>query len=202
LGNRIIWGTTSERIGAVIDKAKIEQAVVHIIESINEDPKREGLLDTPRRIADMYAEVFSGIDRDPKEELKTGFDEGHHEMVILKDIAFYSMCEHHFLPFYGLVHVGYIPSGRVVGASKMARVVDILAKRPQLQERLTSQIADTIVEALQPQGVAVVIQAEHLCMTMRGVKKPDSKIVTSATRGLFRKSSATRSEFLSLIRDK
>jgi len=186
----------------VTDKAKIAQAVASIIKAIGEDPKREGLLDTPRRIADMYADVFSGIHRDPKEELKIGFDEGHHEMVILKDITFYSMCEHHFLPFYGLVHIGYIPSGRVVGASKMARVVDILAKRPQLQERLTSQVADTVVEALQPQGVAVVIEAEHLCMTMRGVKKPDSKIVTSAMRGLFRRSAPTRSEFLSLIQGK
>ncbi len=186
----------------MIDKAKIEQAMASIIEDITEDPKREGLVDTPRRIAEMYTEVFDGIHRDPKEELQVGFEEGHHEMVIFKDIPFYSMCEHHFLPFYGLVHIGYVPSGRVVGASKMGRVVEILAKRPQLQERLTTQIADTIVEVLQPQGVAVVIQAEHLCMTMRGVKKPGSNIVTSATRGLFRRSPPTRSEFLSLIQGK
>jgi GTP cyclohydrolase I len=150
----------------------------------------------------MYAEIFDGSFQDPKEELRVGFEEGHHEMVIFKDIPFYSMCEHHFLPFYGMVHIGYIPSGWVVGASKMGRVVEILAKRPQLQERLTSMIADTIVEVLQPQGVAVVIQAEHLCMTMRGIKKPGSNIVTSATRGLFRKRPATRAEFLSLVQNK
>ena len=186
----------------MIDKTKIEQAVAAIIEAICEDPKREGLVSTPRRIAEMYDEVFAGISQDPKEELKVGFEEEHHEMVILKDIPFYSMCEHHFLPFYGSVHIGYIPSGRVVGASKMGRVVEILAKRPQLQERLTTQIADTIVEVLQPQGVAVVVQAEHLCMNMRGVRKPGSNIITSATRGLFRRSPLTRSEFLSLVQGK
>ena len=186
----------------MIDKTKIEQAVASIIEAIGEDPKREGLVGTPRRIAEMYAEVFAGIYQDPKGELQVGFEEEHHEMVILKNIPFYSMCEHHFLPFYGSVHIGYIPSGRVVGASKMGRVVEILAKRPQLQERLTTQIADIIVEVLQPQGVAVVVQAEHLCMNMRGVKKPGSNIVTSATRGLFRRSPLTRSEFLSLVQGK
>ena len=186
----------------MINKAKIEKAVAAIIEAIGEDPKREGLVGTPRRIAEMYAEVFAGIYEDPKEELRVGFEEGHQEMVILKDIPFYSMCEHHFLPFHGLAHVGYIPNGRVVGASKIGRVVEILAKRPQLQERLTTQIANTIVAALEPKGVAVVIQAEHLCMTMRGVKKPGSNIVTSAMRGLFQKSPLTRSEFLSLVQSK
>jgi len=186
----------------MIDKAKIEKAVAYIIEAIGEDPKREGLVGTPRRIAEMYAEVFGGIYEDPKEELRVGFEEGHQEMVILKDIPFYSMCEHHFLPFYGLAHVGYIPNGRVVGASKIGRVIEILAKRPQLQERLTTQIANTMVEVLEPKGVAVVIQAEHLCMTMRGVKKPGSNIVTSAMRGLFQKSPLTRSEFLSLVQSK
>ncbi len=183
----------------MINKAKIEKAVAVIIEAIGENPKREGLIGTPKRIAEMYAEVFGGIDEDPGEELRVGFEEGHQEMVILKDIPFYSMCEHHFLPFHGLAHVGYIPNGRVVGASKIGRVVEILARRPQLQERLTSQIANTIVSALQPKGVAVVIQAEHLCMTMRGVKKPGSNIVTSAMRGLFQKNPVTRSEFLSLV---
>ena len=183
----------------MIDKAKIEKAVASIIEAIGEDPKREGMVGTPRRIAEMYAEVFAGIYEDPKEELRVGFEEGHQEMVILKDIPFYSMCEHHFLPFHGLAHVGYIPSGRVVGASKIGRVVEILAKRPQLQERLTTQIANTIVSVLEPKGVAVVIQAEHLCMTMRGVKKPGSNIITSAMRGLFQKNPLTRSEFLSLV---
>ena len=186
----------------MINKSKIEKAVASIIEAIGEDPKREGLVGTPRRIAEMYAEVFSGIYEDPREELRIGFEEGHREMVILKDIAFYSMCEHHFLPFHGLAHVGYIPNGRVVGASKIGRVIEILAKRPQLQERLTTQIANTMVEVLEPKGVAVVIQAEHLCMTMRGVKKPGSNIVTSAMRGLFQKSPLTRSEFLSLVQSK
>ncbi len=186
----------------MINKEKIEKAAAAIVEAIGENSKREGLIDTPRRIAEMYAEVFSGICRDPREELQVGFEEGHHEMVIFKDIPFYSMCEHHFLPFHGKVHIGYVPSGRVVGASKMGRVVEILARRPQLQERLTTQIADTIVEVLQPQGVAVVVQAEHLCMTMRGIKQPGSNLVTSATRGLFRRSPLTRSEFLSLVHGK
>jgi GTP cyclohydrolase IA len=189
----------SRRKNTTIDRAKIEKAVASIIEAIGEDPKREGLVGTPRRIAEMYAEVFGGIYEDPGEELRVGFEEGHQEMVILKDIPFYSMCEHHFLPFHGLAHVGYIPSGRVVGASKIGRVVEILARRPQLQERLTTQIANTIVSVLEPKGVAVIIQAEHLCMTMRGVKKPGSNIVTSAMRGLFQKNPLTRSEFLSLV---
>jgi len=188
----------------MVDKAKIEQAVVSIIEAIGEDPKREGLEDTPRRVAEMYAELFSGLTEDPKKELNVGFEEGHREMVLIKDIPFYSMCEHHLLPFYGVVHVGYIPntSGRVVGASKLARVVEIVARRPQLQERMTTQIAEAISEAVRPDGVAVVIQAEHLCMTMRGIKKPGSNIITSANRGLFRSKAATRAEFLSLIQVK
>ena len=184
----------------MIDQDKIKRAVHDILIAIGEDPSREGIKETPRRIAEMYAEVFSGMKEDPREVLSVGFEEGHNEMVILKDIPFYSMCEHHLLPFYGMAHIGYIPKGRVVGASKLGRVVEILAKRPQLQERLTTQIADTIVEALQPQGVAVVIEAEHLCMTMRGVKKPGSNIVTSAMRGSFRTRAVTRAEFLSLIK--
>lgn len=183
----------------MVNERKIEEAVLSIIEAIGEDPKREGMVGTPRRIAEMYSELFMGIDRDPREELMVGFEEGHHEMVILKDIPFYSMCEHHLLPFYGVVHIGYIPKGRVVGASKLARVVEILSRRPQIQERLTTQIAETIVEAIEPDGVAVVVQAEHMCMTIRGVKKPGSNIITSATRGLFRTKAATRSEFLSLV---
>jgi GTP cyclohydrolase I len=185
----------------VVDKPKIEAAVLSIIKAIGEDPEREGLRDTPSRIADMYTELFSGLNMDAKAELTVGFEVGHREMVILRDIPFYSMCEHHFLPFYGVAHVGYIPSeeGRVVGVSKLARVVEIFAKRLQLQERMTSQIADAICEALQPDGVAVVIQAEHLCMTMRGIKKPGSNVITSATRGLFRSRAATRAEFLSLV---
>ena len=185
----------------VVDLAKIEQAVVSLIKAVGDDPNREGLIGTPRRIAEMYAEIFNGMGKDPKQELVVGFEEGHREMVVIKDIPFYSMCEHHLLPFYGVAHVGYIPNanGRVVGASKLARVVEIVAHRPQLQERMTTQIAEAIVEAVQPDGVAVVIRAEHLCMTMRGIKKPGSNIVTSANRGLFRTSAATRAEFLSLV---
>ncbi len=185
----------------MIDQRRIEQAILSIIEAVGENPKREGLSGTPKRIAEMYEEIFSGMNSDPKAELTVGFEEGHREMVIVKDIPFYSLCEHHFLPFYGIVHVGYIPNkeGRVVGASKLARVVEILSKRLQLQERLTTQIADTIMEALNPDGVAVVIQAEHLCMTMRGIKKPGSNLVTSANRGTFRTKAVTRAEFLSLI---
>jgi len=186
----------------VIDQRKIEQAVLSIIEAIGEDPKREGLVDTPKRIAEMYGELFMGMGVDPKSELTVSYEEGHREMVILRDIPFYSMCEHHLLPFYGVVHIGYIPRGNIVGVSKLARVVETLSRRPQLQERLTTQIAETILEALQPDGVAVVIEAEHMCMTIRGVKKPGTNIVTSATRGLFRTRSATRAEFLSLVRGK
>jgi len=187
-----------------LDQSKIEQAIAAIIEAIGENPKREGLVSTPQRIAEMYADLFSGIDKDPKEELAVGFEEGHREMVILKDIPFYSMCEHHLLPFFGVAHVGYVPNenGKVVGASKIARVVEIIARRPQLQERMTTQIAEAILKALNPQGVAVVIQAEHLCMTMRGIKKPGTNVVTSANRGLFRQKAATRAEFLSLIQGK
>ena len=184
-----------------MDGDAIEKAVVQMIKAFGEDPAREGLKDTPRRIAEMYKEIFAGLALDPVEELMVGFEEGHREMVILKDIPFYSMCEHHFLPFYGVVHAGYIPNGRVVGISKIVRVVEIFAKRPQLQERLTTQIAETINSALKPRGVAVVIRAEHLCMTMRGIKKPGTNIMTSAMRGQFQESEATRSEFLSLIRD-
>lgn len=188
----------------MVDITKIETAVSAIIEAIGDDPRREGLQGTPKRIADMYTELFAGLDMDAKAELTVGFEVGHREMVILRDIPFYSMCEHHLLPFYGVAHVGYIPNkeGRVVGVSKLARVVEIFAKRLQLQERMTSQIADAIVEVLQPDGVAVVVQAEHLCMTMRGIKKPGSNVVTSATRGLFRTRAATRAEFLVLVQGK
>lgn len=189
------------RLGVIgMDKPAIERAVRMIIEAIGEDPEREGLLDTPRRIADMYAELFSGLREDPLELLTVGFDEeNHREMVIVKDIPFYSLCEHHFLPFHGVAHVGYIPDGRIVGISKLARLVEIMARRPQVQERLTSQIADLIMEGLQARGAAVVIEAEHLCLTMRGIKKPGSKVVTSANRGLFRDDARTRAEFFSLI---
>ncbi|MBU0495973.1 MAG: GTP cyclohydrolase I FolE [Chloroflexi bacterium] len=185
----------------MIDQDKIRQAVQLVIEAIGEDPNREGLRDTPRRIAQMYAEVFAGLDQDPAEALQIGFEEAHKEMVIVRDIPFYSMCEHHFLPFHGVVHVGYIPNGRIVGLSKLARVVEILSHRPQVQERLTSQIADIIDETLKPDGVGVVIEAQHLCMTMRGIRKPGSIAVTSANRGIFRRQPVTRAEFISLIQN-
>jgi len=185
----------------MIDEMKIQSAVTTLIKAIGEDPQREGLRNTPQRIAEMFQELFAGIGVDPKNELQVGFEEGHREMIVLRDIPFYSMCEHHLLPFYGVAHVGYIPNdaGRIVGMSKLARVVEICSKRPQVQERMTTQIAEAIMDALNPAGVAVVIQAEHLCMIMRGIKKPGSNVVTSAMRGIFRTRAATRAEFLSLI---
>ncbi len=186
----------------MFDEPSIKEAIAKIIKAIGEDPARQGLVGTPQRVAEMYAELFSGLNMDPRQELTVGYEEGHREMVIVRDIPFYSMCEHHFLPFFGSAHVGYIPNGRVVGASKLACVVEILAKRPQLQERLTTQIADSILEAIKPDGVAVVIQAEHLCMTMRGIKKPGSNVITSAIRGAFRGRAASRAEFFSLIQGK
>jgi len=186
----------------VIDQSAIRKAITAIIKAIGDDPSREGLADTPRRVAEMYAELFVGLDMDPREELTVGFEEGHREMIILKDIPFYSMCEHHLLPFYGMAHVGYIPNdtGRVVGASKIARVVEIVARRPQIQERMTTQIADAIAEGIKPDGVGVVIEAEHLCMIMRGIKKRGSTVITSALRGTFRSRSKTRAEFFSLLK--
>ena len=188
----------------MVDETEIKAAVTSIIKAIGEDPEREGLVGTPERVAEMYGELFMGLNIDPREELKVGFEVGHREMIILKDIPFYSMCEHHLLPFYGLAHIGYVPNadGRVVGISKLARVVEIIAKRPQLQERMTTQIADAINDALKPEGVAVVVQAEHLCMIMRGIKKPGSNVVTSAIRGLFQRKAASRAEFFSLIQSK
>ncbi len=183
----------------MVDDDAVVIAVRSLLRAIGDDPDREGLEGTPRRIAEMYKEVFAGLDQDPMQVLSVGFEEGHEEMVIVKDIPFYSMCEHHLLPFHGVAHVGYIPKGRIVGISKIARAVDIFARRPQVQERLTSQIADAIMDVLKPRGVGVVIQAEHLCMTMRGVKKPGSKVVTSATRGIFRTREVTRAEFLTIL---
>lgn len=186
----------------MVNQEKIQQAVRLIIEAIGEDGNREGLVGTPQRIAQMYEEVFWGLDQDPRQVLLVGFEEERHkEMVIVRDIPFYSMCEHHFLPFHGVAHVGYIPNGRIVGLSKLARLVDILSRRPQVQERLTSQIADIIDETLQPDGVGVVIEAVHLCMTMRGVRRSGAIAVTSANRGLFRSQPATRAEFISLIQN-
>ncbi|HIZ77372.1 MAG TPA: GTP cyclohydrolase I FolE [Firmicutes bacterium] len=188
-----------------IDKQRIEAAVKEILIAIGEDVEREGLLETPARVARMYEEIFAGLHMDPSEHLLKQFSaDKHDEMVIVKDIPFYSMCEHHLMPFYGVAHVAYIPdrNGAITGLSKIARTVEGYAKRPQLQERLTSQIADGIMDKLKPTGVLVVIEAEHMCMTMRGVKKPGSKTLTSAVRGVFKKNAATRSEGFSLIRDK
>ncbi len=185
----------------MFDEGRIKQAVTAIIEAIGEDPDREGLVETPQRVAEMYAELFMGVNKNPTEELTVGYELGHREMVIVKDIPFYSMCEHHLLPFYGVAHIGYLPdvNGRVVGLSKLARVVEIIARRPQIQERMTTNIADAIMAGLEPTGVAVVVRAEHLCMVMRGIKKPGSAIITSAIRGAFRRHPEIRAEFFSLI---
>ncbi|MBR7880232.1 MULTISPECIES: GTP cyclohydrolase I FolE [Bacillus amyloliquefaciens group] len=184
-----------------VNKEQIEQAVRQILEAIGEDPDREGLLDTPKRVAKMYAEVFSGLNEDPKEHFKTVFGEDHEELVLVKDIAFHSMCEHHLVPFYGKAHIAYIPrGGKVTGLSKLARAVEAVSKRPQLQERITSTIAESIVETLDPHGVMVVVEAEHMCMTMRGVRKPGAKTVTSAVRGIFKDDAAARSEVLEHIK--
>jgi GTP cyclohydrolase I len=186
-----------------INKPKIEQAVRMILEAIGENPEREGLLNTPHRVASMYEEIFSGMNTEPKEFLQVCFSEYHDELVLVKDIPIYSMCEHHLLPFYGKAHVAYIPKGgKVVGISKLARVAEAYAHRPQLQERLTSQIADCINDTLNPYAVGVVIEAEHMCMTMRGIRKPGSITVTSAVRGLFETRSEVRAELFALINSK
>lgn len=186
-----------------INKPKIEQAVRMILEAIGENPEREGLLNTPHRVASMYEEIFSGMNTEPKEFLQVCFSEYHDELVLVKDIPIYSMCEHHLLPFYGKAHVAYIPKGgKVVGISKLARVAEAYAHRPQLQERLTSQIADCINDTLNPYAVGVVIEAEHMCMTMRGIRKPGSITVTSAVRGLFETRSEVRAELFTLINSK
>lgn len=187
--------------GFVVDKDKIKQAVRMILEAIGEDPSREGLLDTPRRVADYYEEVTDGLHRDPALHLETVFSEEHEEMVIVRDIPFASICEHHLVPFLGKAHVIYIPKdGRVVGLSKMARIVEEYARRPQLQERLTSQVANLMMERLSPAGVMVVMEAEHMCMTMRGVRKPGASTVTSAVRGVFESSASTRAEAMALVK--
>ncbi len=184
-----------------MDKKKIAKAVRDILEAIGEDPKRRDILETPARVADMYEEIFSGINKDPAKELEVILDQKHDEIILLKNIPLYSVCEHHLLPFVGKAHVAYIPrQGRVTGLSKLARVVDVLSKRPQVQERLTSQIAEIIMSKLKPQGCMVVIEAEHMCMSFRGVKKPGVLTVTSAVRGVFKKNEKTRAETLALIK--
>ncbi len=186
----------------MIDQGKIQEAVKIIIEAIGEDPNREGLIETPKRVAKMYAEIFQGLKEDPSEHLRKCFTEDEHdEMILVRDIPTYSMCEHHLLPFYGKTHVAYIPAnGRITGLSKIARVVETIARRPQLQERLTSEVADVVMETLEPKGIVVVVEAEHLCMTIRGIKKPGSQTITSAVRGIFRRNQVSRSEAFSLIK--
>jgi GTP cyclohydrolase I len=184
-----------------IDTARAEAAVRELLLAVGEDPDRPGLQDTPARVARAYAETFAGLWQDPMEILATTFDENHDELVLVKDIAMYSTCEHHLVPFHGVAHVGYIPGvdGRVTGLSKVARLVEVYARRPQVQERMTRQIADALDDVLKPQGVIVVIEAEHLCMAMRGIRKPGTTTVTSAVRGIFRDNPATRSEAMSLV---
>ncbi|MBI5700735.1 GTP cyclohydrolase I FolE [Candidatus Saganbacteria bacterium] len=185
----------------LINKKKIEKAVKDILLAIGEDVNRSGIKDTPKRVAEMYEEVFSGLNDDPSKNLTIFKQEQHEEMIIVKDIPFYSICEHHLIPFFGKAHVVYIPKkGRVTGLSKLVKVVDGFAKRPQVQENLVSQIADTMMKKLDPHGVLVVIEAEHLCLSMRGVKKPGSMTVTSAVRGVFKSNATTRAEALSLIK--
>ena len=184
-----------------MDKLKIQKAVRQILEAIGENPRRRDLLETPRRVAQMYEEIFSGIKQDPEKELEVILEQKHHEIILLRGIPLYSICEHHLLPFFGQTNIAYIPkNGRVTGLSKLARVVDILAHRPQVQERLTTQIAEIIMSKLKPLGVMVVIEAEHMCMSMRGVRKPGTMTVTSAVRGIFKDNEKTRSEALALMR--
>jgi GTP cyclohydrolase IA len=189
------------RAGKPFDRARIQRAVREILEAIGEDPERDGLRRTPERVAEMFEEIFAGIGRDATSEISVVFEADHDEMIMVRDIPLYSLCEHHLIPFLGQAHVAYIPNkgGQITGLSKLARLVDTLSKRPQVQERLTTQIADAIENALDPRGVLVVIEAEHLCMSMRGVKKPGSRTVTSAVRGQFRKNDATRAEAMRLI---
>ena len=185
-----------------IDRERVERAVRELLLAIGEDPDRDGLVRTPARVAEMYHEIFAGLEEDPAEHLTVRFDADHDEMVMVRDIPLYSTCEHHLVPFIGKAHVAYIPGddGRITGLSKLARLVDGFARRPQVQERLTTQVADTIDEVLSPKGVLVVIEAEHLCMSMRGVRKPGSLTVTSAVRGLFKTNAATRAEAMGFIR--
>ncbi|SHE43514.1 GTP cyclohydrolase I [Seinonella peptonophila] len=184
-----------------VDQQKIEQAVRMILEAVGENPDREGLIGTPARVARMYEELFQGMDEDPRKHFDVVFSEEHEELVLVKDIPFFSLCEHHLVPFYGHAHVAYIPrSGRVTGLSKLARAVETVARRPQLQERITSTIAESIMEKLDPYGVMVVVDAEHMCMTMRGIKKPGAKTVTTAVRGRMAEESDIRFEVLKLIK--
>ena len=182
-----------------VDIARIEKAVGEILLAVGEDPKREGLGGTPKRVANMYAELLAGMHEDPKEHVTSVFHEGYDEIVLLRDVPFYSVCEHHMMPFIGKIHIAYLPDGKVLGVSKLARIVDCFARRLQVQERLTSQVADFLMDNLKPKGVAVVIEASHSCMTIRGIKKPGSVMVTSALRGIFIRDPRSRSEVLGLM---
>lgn len=188
-----------EKIEGAVDIERIERAVREILLAVGEDPQREGLRKTPNRVARMYGELFAGLHDDPKRHVEDAFTENYDEIVLLKDIPFYSMCEHHLLPFMGHAHVGYLPKGRIVGVSKLARIVSAFARRPQMQERLTTQIAEFLMKEIDARGVAVVLEATHTCMTIRGVKKPGSVMVTSAMLGWFRSDARSRSEVMSLI---
>ena len=183
-----------------MDHEKLVTAARMILEAIGDNPAREGLRETPERMARMYEEIFGGMAMDPEQEVKTIFSEDYDEIVLVKDIPFFSMCEHHLLPFIGKAHTGYLPAGKVLGISKLARAVDVFARRPQVQERLTNQIADLIQRAADPRGVVVVLEASHSCMTIRGIKKPGSTVITSAMRGVFRTNLASRTEVMKLIR--
>ena len=184
----------------MVDHKKVEQAIRLLLEGIGEDPDREGLAETPDRIARMYEEIYGGMDEDAGKHLSKTFTVDSHEMVIEKDITFYSTCEHHLLPFYGKAHLAYIPDGKVVGLSKLARTVEVFARRLQLQEQLTGQIADALMEYMQPKGAIVMIEAEHMCMTMRGIKKPGSRTVTYVTRGIFEKDTELQNRFFQMVR--
>jgi GTP cyclohydrolase IA len=185
-----------------VEKKMIEEGVKLILKGIGEDINREGLLQTPRRVADMYEELFCGIDKNPGDNLNYMFDENHDEIIIIKDIPFYSVCEHHMVPFFGKAHIAYVPndSGKIIGLSKLIRVLDVVSRRLQVQERLTTIVADTIMEKIKPRGAMVIVEAEHLCMSLRGVKKPNTITITSAVRGLFRRNPASRAEAMSLIK--
>ena len=191
--------TQADDPNSPVDQARIERAVREILAAVGDDPDREGLRETPARVARMYAELFSGLHTDPREYLAKFFTEKYDEVVLVRDIAFNSVCEHHLMPFMGKAHIGYMPSGKVIGLSKLARVVEAVARRPQAQERMTEQIAELLLTELEARGVAVVIEATHTCMTMRGVRKPGSLCVTSAMKGIFRSNQSTRAEVMQLI---
>ncbi len=192
--------TTLPQLDTEVDEERISRAVKEILLAIGDDPAREGLFSTPDRVGEMYGELFRGLSQDPVAELSVGFEEGYNGLIVLGDIPFYSLCEHHLLPFYGVAHVGYVAAGRVVGLSKLARIVDILARRPQLQERLTDQVADALCEGLTCAGAAVITEATHMCIAMRGVRKPDAVMTTSTYRGVLKDDDSERAEFWRLVR--